>query len=78
MDQPIKSPCPACNQETKQFVLGMDVAHGRDDLTGTGDYMDWNKTCQMLKCCGCYRITLRIESWDSMDTDENGNALHTK
>lgn len=77
IDRPTKSPCPACHRETEHFVLFEHSESGREDLSGEGDFLEWQTVYRTLKCCGCGRFTMRTDSEDSRNLDDNGAPVRT-
>ena len=76
MSEPIKTMkahCNSCGPHRTHVVLKTVERHWDDDegrIDGTDVY-------HLLECGGCERITLRHDSWNSYETDEQGHQTTT-
>lgn len=69
----IRAHCNNCGPSILHFVLTKEERRWVEDsaqITGTNVY-------RLLECCGCERITLRHDSWNSYETDEQGHEITT-
>jgi hypothetical protein len=69
----MKAHCNNCGPYRTHSVLARVERHWDDDearIDGTDVY-------QLLECGGCERVTLRHDSWNSYETDEDGQLTTT-
>jgi hypothetical protein len=69
----IKAHCNNCGPFINHHILSKEERHWDDDdarIDGTNVYF-------LLECCGCERISLRHDSWNSYETDEQGHEITT-
>lgn len=60
----IMSHCNSCQRETRHRLLERAVR----EFKGTDqwdNFMEWTSTYNMLECCGCGDIQMRVEYWHS-------------
>lgn len=64
--------CNQCSHTTNHIEIAMRKARGNDDHESHPS--SWVTTSQMLECCGCESVSLRIGYWhsdyDARDEDE--------
>lgn len=71
--QSTKAHCNSCGPFRTHKILAMVEKRWDDDegrIDGTDRY-------HLLECAGCERITLRHESWNSYETDDDGHSIAT-
>lgn len=70
-DPVIKAHCNKCGPYINHKVLHKEERRWDDDdmrIDGIDIY-------RLLECCGCEKLTLRHDSWNSYETDEQGHSI---
>lgn len=65
--------CTNCKLETNHDILHAEDVHNSDEDSGIHSGADY----QMIRCRGCETISFLERSWNSEDTDEDGQPIAT-
>jgi hypothetical protein len=63
--------CTKCKQATNHDILHSESVHDYDDDSG----IHWGTDYQMIRCRGCETISFAERSWNSEDTDPEGQPI---
>lgn len=66
-----KAECNHCYSTTLHDILFEKKDHWTDEIDDQFS-IDWGVTWQVIQCRGCESISMRRDSWDSEDTDDEG------
>ena len=72
----MKSHCNKCGGQTEHKILHEHKAGGEEELAEDFS-IHWGETYRLLQCAGCETITMREDSWNSEDTDNEGRPITT-
>ena len=67
----IQVDCTECKRTTSHDVLHSTSVGGNDDDSG----IHWGAEYQTVQCRGCATISFAVYSWNSEDTDDEGQLL---
>jgi hypothetical protein len=70
-DAIIQIDCTECNRTTSHDVRHTAKVGGSDDDSG----IHWGAEYQTVQCRGCGTISFAVSSWNSEDTDEQGQPI---
>ena len=63
--------CTECKRTTSHDVIHSKHVGGNDDDSG----IHWGSEYQTVQCRGCATVSFAVHSWNSEDTDEEGQLL---
>ncbi|NLI74891.1 MAG: DUF4145 domain-containing protein [Candidatus Riflebacteria bacterium] len=67
--------CNRCGGPRDHRLMKQDVRNDSEKIEGGRDVIEWKHTRQMLECCGCHSVTLRLLEWFSEVPDVEGETL---
>src|ERR1019366_10014025 len=65
--------CTECKRATNHEILHTENAGGHDEDSG----IHWGAEYQTVQCRGCGTISFAVRSWNSEETDYEGQAIES-